>query len=328
MSEKFPSVLDILAQRIKTGSTPKKRGDPYKVGLVIEGGLMRAVVSAGMLVGLQALGAKEAFDGIYSVSAGSCNGAYFLSDQTSYGTAIYYNLANSKRFINLWRLFKGKPIADLHYVIYGIVKKLRPLQTGKIINSDIPFHVFIASAKDAKVVDITKYKTEEEVLNALYYSCDLPILAGWPHKVTGNTYYTDGGVLIGALPLDPAIKDGCTHLLVLMSSPDHTWRKPRTWMDKVAVRILNRNFPTLAKHYFDRMRNYDRAIREIHKAEEWRLRKPRIEAVHLNKNKEEIRGFEKDKEILRKGALDGFNAVMEKFKGYNLRIDPEVQILE
>lgn len=289
---------------------------------------MRAVVSAGMLVGLQALRAKDAFDAIYSVSAGSCDGAYFLSDQAPYGTTVYYTMANSKEFINPLRLLEGKPIADLRYVIYQVVGKRRPLECQRIIRSKIPFHVFITSAKDARLVDLTKFKNKEEVLDALYYSCDLPILAGWPQRVTGNTYYTDGGILVSALPLDPAIKDGCTHILVLMSSPDHTFRKPRTWKDKLAVRILNRNFPNLARHYWDRFINYDRAIREIHQAEEWRLRKPRIEAVHLDRGKEEVRGFEKKREVLVEGAKDGFEAVMEKFKEFNLKVDPEVKILE
>lgn len=99
-------------------------------------------------------------------------------------------------------------------------------------------------------------------------------------------------------------------------------------MDKVALRLLNRNFPILARHYWDRFVNYDKAIKEIHQAEDGRIRKPRIESVHLPEGKEEIKGLEKNKEILIQGAKDGYEAVMEKFKEFNLEVDPEVRVRE
>lgn len=222
-----PSVTEIISQRVKVKSLSHQRKDPYKVGLVIEGGCMRAVVSAGMLVGLQALHAKNAFDAIYSVSAGSCDGAYFVSDQTVEGIKAYYKFVNNRRFINPWRIFRGRPMVNMRFAVYNMMRKTIPLRAEKIVNSKIPFHVYIASAKDAKIVDVYKYKTENEVFDALYYSSDLPIMAGWPEKVTKNTYYTDGGILLSAIPLDPAIKDDCTHILVLLSRPEGLGEKEK-----------------------------------------------------------------------------------------------------
>lgn len=43
----IPSVTDLIAERIKTGSQPGNRHDPFKVGGVIEGGAMRGVIGAG-----------------------------------------------------------------------------------------------------------------------------------------------------------------------------------------------------------------------------------------------------------------------------------------
>ena len=40
-------VVKVLAERAMSGSVPGKRTDPYKIGLVIQGGGMRGVISAG-----------------------------------------------------------------------------------------------------------------------------------------------------------------------------------------------------------------------------------------------------------------------------------------
>jgi predicted patatin/cPLA2 family phospholipase len=58
--------------RAASKSQPGRRADPYKVGLAIEGGGMRAVISAAMVAGLERLGLRNAFDAVYGSSAGAC----------------------------------------------------------------------------------------------------------------------------------------------------------------------------------------------------------------------------------------------------------------
>src|ERR671931_220146 len=55
-------VLDILQSRLDDGSTPGQRSDPHRVAVVIEGGGMRGVVSAGMTAALERLGLTRCFD--------------------------------------------------------------------------------------------------------------------------------------------------------------------------------------------------------------------------------------------------------------------------
>jgi hypothetical protein len=66
-------VAQVLIDRRSARSRPGARRDAHRVGLAVEGGAVRGVVSAGMLVALEELGFRDAFDVVYGSSAGSFN---------------------------------------------------------------------------------------------------------------------------------------------------------------------------------------------------------------------------------------------------------------
>ena len=71
--------LQLLRQRALASSTPGARRDPFKLGLVVEGGGMRGCVSGGALQALADLGLRDIFDAVYGSSAGAINSTYFLT---------------------------------------------------------------------------------------------------------------------------------------------------------------------------------------------------------------------------------------------------------
>jgi hypothetical protein len=58
-------VLRLLLTRLQDGSAPGSRGDNFKLGLVVEGGGMRGIVTGAMLMGLQDMGMLNVFDAVY-----------------------------------------------------------------------------------------------------------------------------------------------------------------------------------------------------------------------------------------------------------------------
>lgn len=68
----------VLRDRREQGSPPGERDDGATVGLAIEGGGMRGVVSGAMVTALEDLGYANAFDRVYACSArcaGWCAGS-------------------------------------------------------------------------------------------------------------------------------------------------------------------------------------------------------------------------------------------------------------
>ena len=62
-------VLRAVAARAEAGSQPGARDDGLRIALIVEGGGMRGVLSAGMALTLAELGLIPAFDAIYGASA-------------------------------------------------------------------------------------------------------------------------------------------------------------------------------------------------------------------------------------------------------------------
>jgi len=74
-------VYDALRRRKEEGSRPGARTDELKIGLVVEGGGMRGVISAGAAGALLEAGYYDCFDAAYGSSAGAMNLTYYLSKQ-------------------------------------------------------------------------------------------------------------------------------------------------------------------------------------------------------------------------------------------------------
>jgi predicted patatin/cPLA2 family phospholipase len=84
-------VREVLRARRASGSKPGHRDDGLKVGVAIEGGGLRGVVSGAMLMALEDLGYADAFDDVYACSSGAVNGAYFMNRQTWFPLSIYFD---------------------------------------------------------------------------------------------------------------------------------------------------------------------------------------------------------------------------------------------
>lgn len=318
-----------IAFRLKTNSSPNGREDPFKIGLVIEGGGMRGVISGGEVTGLQALGALPAFDALYTVSAGSCAGAYFITGQTPEGTSIYYQDINNQNFIDLSRPLQGNhkkgPIVDIPFLTHEVMFYSKPLNWEKVAVSKVPLHIYATSAKDAQVVDLSQLSSQESVHDSLHFTSRIPVFAGLPFERNGR-YYTDGSALLGGIPLQQAVDDNCTHILVLQTLPDGVSSKDRKFFDLIVGGILRKDFPELAKRLPHGRRRYRQTIRRIHDHRIDKNLNPRIDTITIPFWMKEISQLETDATILYHGAIAGYDAVLEKLRTYDLKIDNSIVI--
>jgi hypothetical protein len=100
-------VLQLIAQRFHSGSTPGNRQDNATLALAIEGGGMRGCVSAGMAAAIACLGLCDTFDTIYGSSAGSVTGAYIVSRQVCLDVFVDILTAAKKKFVCTERMVRS-----------------------------------------------------------------------------------------------------------------------------------------------------------------------------------------------------------------------------
>src|SRR5262245_32067681 len=131
------AVTHILA-RARRGERAGGATDGRKLGLVVEGGAMRGVFSAGAGVGLEELGLTAVFDEVYGSSSGAINAAYFLAGQAAYGATIYYEDINNSRFINFGRLTK---ILDVDFLFEEVLTRRKALAVERVLASPSRFFI-------------------------------------------------------------------------------------------------------------------------------------------------------------------------------------------
>lgn len=224
---------NVLAERRSVGSRPGSRGDPWRVGLVIEGGAMRGVVSAAMAAALGRLGLGDAFDYVVGVSAGSITGAYFIAGQWDDCVPSYYEEMTTREFIDFRRLFARKPPVSLSFVLDEVAEHRRGLVWQAVLNSSIDLAVVATDVETAEAVTFSDFATKDDLKDALRASSCIPLFAGSPIAIDSRRYLD--GSIAQAIPVAAAVKAGCTHVLVLRTRPDGAVPGPPGWVDRWIV---------------------------------------------------------------------------------------------
>jgi len=153
-------VLVALARRVRDNTKPGSRHDGMKIGLAVEGGGMKGVISAGALGGLLELGLYDAFDAVYGSSAGAMNLTYFLAKQPE-GVDCYEDDLVDGRFLDVRRLPTTKtqrrlvgskygraPAMDVNFLVDAVMdagQTGRGLDFQAVIASPLTFQIVATS---------------------------------------------------------------------------------------------------------------------------------------------------------------------------------------
>jgi predicted patatin/cPLA2 family phospholipase len=235
-----PGVRQII--RARTSGSPD---DPFKLGLAVEGGGMRGIVSGGMLLALRDLGLVGVFDACYGTSSGSLNLAYLFGGSDWDALSIYYDHLTAG-FVRRQRWNVTRPMLDMQYAFDQVIARSIPIGWERVRAAERPINAVLTNverlqyqAKDLRTMD-------GDGVEYLKASSWLPVLAGPPPVVDG-TRYLDGGVLCPD-PVYAALADGCTHVLLLNTSPQGSpVGSPRT---RAMLRpVLDRWQPGLGEAY-------------------------------------------------------------------------------
>ena len=206
--------IDLLKERARLAKQGREPEDGRKVGLIVEGGAMRGVISCAALMALEELGLTAVFDEIYGASAGAVNAAYFLARQAACATTIYYQKINNTRFI---RRFWHRKVVDIDDLFDCIIAGERPLKIDKVLSSRSQFFITIADACTGEAFLSHAQSSQTPLLTLLKATTAMPLLYNGLVCVDGRDCI-DGG-LINPLPVLEAIESGCTDLLILLTRP-------------------------------------------------------------------------------------------------------------
>lgn len=251
------AVLDLLmARRAQSRNGGVERGT-RKLALIVEGGGMRGVLSAGSLLALDLLGFRYCFDEIYATSAGAVNAAYFVAEQGRMGMTVYFDCINNRRFYNPFRLTK---IVDVGFVYDHVVPHVKTLDEKRIRTSptDLFFSLTDVSTGDNVLLNVKE--CGETVAKMLKASSALPILYNRTVLLEGRKF-VDGGVTC-TLPIQQAVARGCTDVLILLTKTRGYELPPPNFFDRALLyAMMGHRFPRLMDAYEKMAANTNQARR-------------------------------------------------------------------
>ncbi len=174
---------------------------------------MTGAYGAGAVTALEELGLSEAFDDVYTISAGFPNACYFLTKGTHHGTTIYYEDLCSKQFINMSRVW------DVVNIDYGldVIKNKKPLDYKALsrINTNLYVRLLNMATGKPEYRNI-KGKTPEELELIMHAAVSIPYLNPGAVSLEDGEYKDAGTITSDMIPaIEDVMLSGATDILII-----------------------------------------------------------------------------------------------------------------
>lgn len=223
------------------------------VGLVLEGGAMRGMYTAGVLDVFMENGISA--EKAVGVSAGALFGVNLLSGQK--GRVIRYNkrFNGDPDYLGIRPLLREGNIVSTQYAYEDVPHKLDPFDDEAFQNSAGEFYAVVTNVRtgEPEYIRITSVFEQMDVLRA---SGSLPFLS---HAVPiGKEKYLDGGIS-DSIPFLWLAHQGCDKLVVILTRDIH-YRKAPAYP---GASIYKAKYPAIAALLKSRHLRYNESVEQL-----------------------------------------------------------------
>ena len=256
-----------------------------KVGLVLEGGGMRALFTAGVLDAL--LDIKELdIDGIVGVSAGALFGVNYVSGQKE--RAIRYNkkYARDKRYMGFYSWITTGNAVNEEFAFYEIPFKLDVFDQEKFKQSKIDFYVVMTNVESGKpeyvlIKDVFKQMEYLRATSALPFASKII-------EINGKKYL-DGGIS-DSIPIDYCQSLGYDKIILILTRPENSYKEDKL---NFLYKLVYRKYPNLVERLINMGKDYEVVLKKIKDLETenkiFVIRPPKVLKIgRLEKNEDKI----------------------------------------
>ena len=235
--------------------------DMKDIGLVLEGGGMRGVYTAGVLDFFME---KDLyFPYVIGVSAGACNAASYISMQIGRSKKININYIKNPKYLSLRNLILEKSIFGIKFIYDEIPNKLEPFDYKTFENSQQKFVIGTTDCITGEALYFEKNDCKDNILQVIRASSSLPLLA--PMVKLEDQILLDGG-LADSIPVKKAMEDGyLKNIIILTRSKEY--RKEPTKFNSI-IKLKYKKYPKLINTILSRYKVYNKTLDYIMSLEE------------------------------------------------------------
>lgn len=278
-----------------------------KLGLVMEGGAMRGLFTAGVLDVF--LDEGITVDGAIGVSAGATFGCNFLTKQK--GRALRYCLryVNDPRFCSVPSLLLTGDMFGAEFCYHTIPEQLDPIDNDAFHQGGVPFYIACTDVRTGRAVyHQCRDLLDREELEWVRACASMPLASRIVHA--GQYDMLDGGIS-DSIPLKYFEYKGYQRNIVILTQPADYRKEPNSMMP--LVRTVYRNYPNLIRAMERRHVIYNKQLDHVREAEEngsaFVIRPPqKLPVSHITHDPEKLRAVYR---IGRETALSVLPALRE-----------------
>lgn len=230
-----------------------------QTGLVLEGGGMRGVYTAGVLEFF--MEQNLFFPYVIGVSAGACHAASYLSRQPGRNRQVNIGFIKDPRYISWRNYWKHREFFGMNFIFDEIPTNHVPFDFDTFLNKN---ERFVVGTTDCLTGDPVYYDDyDRDILTVIRASSSLPFIA--PIVEYREKKLLDGGIS-DPIPIKKAQQDGMTkNVVVLTRNADYQKKKSNMlWMAKRSYR----DYPGLLQALECRYRVYNETVAYLEKEEE------------------------------------------------------------
>lgn len=224
-----------------------------KKGLILEGGAMRGMFTAGVTDVMMEHGIR--YDGAVGVSAGAAFGCNYKSGQI--GRAIRYNMrfCNDRRYCGWGCLLRTGNIYSEDFAYGEVPRILDPFDFDAYVNNPMSFYIVCTDIETGQPVYHLYKGTEPSGFDWIRASASMPLVSR--HVEIEGRKLLDGGIT-DAIPLRYFETLGYTKMVLVLTQPKG-YRKMKTRALPL-LRLMYRQYPKLVEAMAHRHIMYNNAI--------------------------------------------------------------------
>ena len=265
----------------------------YQAGLVLEGGGMKGMYTAGVLDFFLDKGLD--FSSVYGVSAGACHMCSYLSKQRGRALDVGIDYLDSKKYCSVESLLTTGDLFNVKTAYHLIPEYLNPYDYATFDRYEGRAYAVVTNIVTGKP-EYLRIRDMKKDIDAIRASASLPLVSR--NVKIGGKLYLDGGIA-DAVPIQKSILDGNRKNVVILTKEGGYVRKPTSHLELIKLRYLK--YPKVYELMAKRHIAYNKMLEYLAKQQE------NGQAFVIRpKKKSDVGRIEKDAEKLKALYEEGY----------------------
>ncbi|MBR4462753.1 MAG: patatin family protein [Erysipelotrichaceae bacterium] len=269
----------------------------YKTALVLEGGGLRGIFTAGVVDCL--LDNKIFFDYVIGVSAGACNMFAYIGEQKRYIKKCMIQKNPFESFYGVPQAIESHRLVDLDKVFDEYTESYG-FDFDRFISSRTKWEMVVSNMRTGQA----EYLHSDDIERAKLIgkaSCSLPIIT--PPVKIDDDMYLDGGIL-DSIPVQRALDLGYDRILVVLTRKKGNFSSLKE-ATKLIFSRLYADYPTFLEKAFQRGVKYREEVALCEKLE------AEDKAIIIRPTMQEVGRLESDEDALSMSYYHGYTKTKE-----------------